>query len=343
VAIGTKRFGRRSLILLAGLVLAMGIGGISRLGQQRARKFSGPVRSITVGTGQEYSSLIWVARQNGYFTENGLDVTTKEFFSNRERVDALLSGRVDITTASEFAFVRTSFDHPDLRVVATCCTMDNIELIARKDRGIKEPSDLKGRRIGVTRKSVAEFFLESFLIFNRLNPGDIEVADFAPADLVEALSEGSIDAGITWQPNVFKIKSRLGENAISWPAQSGRRYNMLVIANQPFINDNQKVIEQYLTSLIQAENVLASREGSEEFANYIARKYSYPSQYMENTWPKHRFVVTLPESLLLIMEEQARWVIENEQGDNYKIPNYFRRVYIDGLEKVRPTHVRIIR
>ena len=46
-----------------------------------------------------------------------------------------------------------------LSILATIARADISQLIARRDRGIVTTSDLKGRRIGVTRTSVGEFLL----------------------------------------------------------------------------------------------------------------------------------------------------------------------------------------
>ena len=38
-----------------------------------------------------------------------------------------------------------------------------MEVVARRDRGIKNPEDLKGKIVGVPKTTIAEFFLNNFL------------------------------------------------------------------------------------------------------------------------------------------------------------------------------------
>jgi NitT/TauT family transport system substrate-binding protein len=53
-------------------------------------------------------------------------------------------------------------------------------------------------------------------------------------------------------------------------------------------------------------------------------------------------MLTLPQALLLAMEDQARWMIENKLTSQTAIPNYFDYIYLDGLKAVKPEAVTII-
>ena len=118
-------------------------------------------------------ALIYVAEDQGFFEENGLDVTIKGYASGKACADALINGEADIATSAGFVFVSHSFDHTDLRVFGTVATAQVKELVARKDKGITTIGDLVGKKIGVTGKSGAEFLLGVFLAFNALSYEDV--------------------------------------------------------------------------------------------------------------------------------------------------------------------------
>lgn len=60
-------------------------------------------------------------------------------------------------------------------------------------------------------------------------------------------------------------------------------------------------------------------------------------------WPKFELRVTLPQALLVVLEDQARWRIENHLTETTTAPNYLHAVHLDGLETVKAGAVTIIR
>ena len=64
--------------------------------------------------------------------------------------------------AADFVGVRNMFEHQDLRVVAQVSDHDVFRLIARRDKGISRPVNLKGKTIGLTKKPLANFTWDVF-------------------------------------------------------------------------------------------------------------------------------------------------------------------------------------
>jgi len=143
---------------------------------------------------KDISSLILIAEKKGYFIDNSLDVTFKEYEAGPIAINALASGKVDIATAAEFVMVHKNFDHDDLRVMAMIAKANKICIVGRKDKGIEEPSQLKGKRIGIKRGSNAEFFMARFLSYNGITLEDIVAIDVLPSEMKGSLENGDIDA-----------------------------------------------------------------------------------------------------------------------------------------------------
>ncbi len=143
-------------------VLAISFGSYLWLRQDQP-EYIGPVDKITVASAEYLTGvLIYIAEDQGYFEKNGLNVTIKSYGSGKECADDLIDGEADICTSAGFVFVSNSFDYTGLRVLGTVATKQVKELVARKDKGITTTDDLRGKRIGVTKKSGAEFQLGVF-------------------------------------------------------------------------------------------------------------------------------------------------------------------------------------
>jgi len=328
------------LALLIGAMIVA--GGYALLTNQNGQPFSGSVEKITLGAfAGETVALVWIAEDRGYFDDVGLEVEIKEFRAGTFALDALVSGEVDVATASEFAVVKKSFAENDLNILASIATAQIRFMIGRKDRGIEVPIDIRRKRVGITRGTGGEFSLGTFLLQNGFTLDDIEVVDLKPSELVEHILRGTIDAALTWQPNVFEIASRLGANAAIFPAQYGQDMYFVLAAAGDRVALQEAAIERLLRALIKAEDFASKKP--EIAQDIVARKFGYENEYIREIWNYHSFSVTLPYSLLLAMEDEANWLIESGLVGQTSVPNFLRNISADSLHAVSPGAVSVVR
>lgn len=60
-------------------------------------------------------------------------------------------------------------------------------------------------------------------------------------------------------------------------------------------------------------------------------------------WQVHQFSLSLDQSLITAMEDEARWMIKNNLTSEKQVPDFMNYVYVDGLKAVKPEAVNIIR
>ena len=328
-------------ILVVVIVIGLIIGGYYLLNQETSKEleYTGSIEKIVLaGYAGEAGTLVYIAKEQGSFEKNGLDVEIKDYQSGKAATDALLTGEADISTSADSVLVSNSFDYEDLIVFGTISTFENKELIARKDKGISQPSDLKNKKIGVTKKSGGEFALGFFLIFNSISQQDIEIVDLKPFEMLEAISNGDVDAVFTWDPNVYNIKQELGNNAISWPGQSD--FYFVLLTKKDWLENNPAAAERFLKSIIEAEDYI--KDNSEAAKEFIKNRFGYESDYIDYSWPKQEFIVTLDQAMLISFEDIARWRIENNLTDKTEIPNYLDYIHVDTLHEIKPEACTIV-
>jgi len=334
---------KNKLYISAGISIIVVLIGISVGGcQEQTGKYTGPVEKISIGaTTQELSALIWIAEEKGYFEENGLDATVKAYDTGIETKNALLAGEVDVADTVDFVISGLGFEEADIKVLASINTAIIDYIIARKDRGISGLSDLKGKKIGIKRGSSAEYYLGRTLIFNNLSLQDVELVALHPPDMPEAIAQGEVDATITWHPHNYHIKNSLGDNAIVWSAHGGQHVYWVIFCKDEFIQKHPEKIERLLKALIQAEEFV--KYNNLEAKGIIARRVNLDLPYIESVWSDFHFVVDLTQSMIIAMEDQARWKIANNLTDKTEAPNYLDYIYLDALEEVKPEAIGIIR
>ncbi len=299
-----------------------------------------PLEEIIIGaTTQELSTLIWIAEEKGYFEENGLDATIKAYDTGIETKDALLADEVDVADTVDFVITSLGLEGVDVKVLASIDTASIDYIIARKDKGILSLSDLKNKKIGIKLGSSAEYYLGRTLLFNNLSLQDVELVAVHPPEMPDAIAQGKVDATITWHPHNYQIQKRLGDNALVWSAQGGQDGYWVVFCRTEFVQQYPQRIKRFLNALIQAEEFVKNNDS--EAKEIIARRVNLDLAYIEAVWSDFYFTVNLPQSMIIIMEHQARWKIENKLTVKTEVPNYLNYVYLDALEEVKPEAVTI--
>ena len=324
-------------ILSAALLIAA--VGLSACGQSTNQ----PVEQLTIGVFKGvFSSLIWIAESQGYFPDNGLDVTIQDQYDTGiAPMRDVIDGKVDIASGAEFVLVSVSFDNKNLKAISTIDLADAIELVARKDHGITRPTDLRGKTIAIPKNTQAEFFLGRFLTFNDLSPDDVEIVGMSPPELVGAIVAGEIDAAMIWEPNIFEISSSLGNKLITFPGQSGQDFYFLMVAKNELITARPQAVERFIKALIRAGNFI--KTNPDQAKAIITEWLDVEEDYIASVWPKNDFTTSLPQSLILAMDDEARWSIANNLTDKKVVPDYLDYIYVDGLEALKPEAVFIIR
>ena len=110
----------------------------------------------------------WIAKEAGYFSAEGLDVELIRVGGSTRMVAAMLGGSAPIIQAGAIAALTANVAGADVIIIGATGTLSPFRLIARPE--IKQPSDLKGKKAGITtfgstsdqvvRIALKEFHLE---------------------------------------------------------------------------------------------------------------------------------------------------------------------------------------
>jgi len=143
---------------------------------------------ITVGIPptDDSSGLVYIAADQGFFADNGLDVTIKDYDVGLRAVSGTLKNENDIAVATEFVIVSKAFEHENVSAVAAVAMYEDKFVIGRTDRGIEGVADLKGKSIGCDRGTISEFFLGRFLQLHDINLTDVTIVDIKRPQFINA-------------------------------------------------------------------------------------------------------------------------------------------------------------
>jgi ABC-type nitrate/sulfonate/bicarbonate transport system substrate-binding protein len=300
----------------------------------------GQLELVTVGAEfSQVNTLLFIAQSSHYFSDNGLNVTIKRYDSGAAALNGMVNGEVDIAMSSEFTVVGKTLADSNISIFGTIDRFQQIYMVARKDRGIQNISDIADKMVGLTSGTSAEFFLGRFLELNSMNISQVKRVDTQPTSIVDALTNGSVDAVVTWQPYISQIENRMGDSVVKWPAQGGQQIYCATTAATSWINSHNSTVVKFLEAIAQAENYLYSNPTDAK--NIMENKLNYSEAYVDSTWPDHQFILSLDQSLVLIMEDEARWLIANNLTNATIVPDFQNYLHVGGLAQVKPNSVTI--
>ncbi|WP_230742209.1 ABC transporter substrate-binding protein [Methanooceanicella nereidis] len=331
------------ITLIAAIIIIALIGSGVWYLQNSRNQISVEMESITVGMSPNIDSaaLIIIADDQHYFADNGLNVTIKDYDVGLRAVNGMLNNENDIAIATEFVLVEKVFDQEKIYGFASIAKYEDKVIIGRSDHGIKNVSDLKGKKIGVDLGTNTEFILGRFLELHGFRLDDVTLVDIKRPQFVDAIGNGSVDAIIVWGLEVSIIKDQLGPAAVTWPAQSGQQGHWLAMCRQDWAGQHPDMINRFLKSIDQAATYTVYHP---EQAKAIARK-RLPADdvYLETIWSNTQFSLSLDQSLITAMEDEGRWMIKNNLTDEKTIPDYRYYLYREGLDQIKPESVNLIR
>ncbi len=334
----------KRLTLLAMQVLIIVLIASSASTACSSQSYSGPAETITLGLGSSAPGFtpVYVALSEGYFAKNDLNVTIKSYASGQAAVQGLLNNEVDIAGTTEYPVVECAFNNNAVNILATMDKDQAFYLTGRKDMGIENISDLKGRKIGLPQGTIAEFYLGRLLELNGLTIDDVTVVNTNMTAAANAIESGNVDAVVVSQPYSYDIAQQLGSNGIQWPAQNGQSAFDNMVARNVWITANPKLVNEFLKALAQAEDFIA-KNPTKAKATQQSLLNNTDDAFLKQSWPLQQFSLSLNESLVAAMEDEARWMIANNLTTEMQVPNFLNYISEGELKSVDPEAVNIIR
>jgi ABC-type nitrate/sulfonate/bicarbonate transport system substrate-binding protein len=311
--------------------------------RKQPEKPAGPPEKITIAyTNNLNPALVHIAFAKGFFKEEGLEATPQPHAFGKPALQAVLEGKADMATAADTPIMFAVMDGRKIAILAVIETSDrNSGIVARMDRGISKPSDLKGKTIAVTRGTTSDYFAETFLIVQGIGRKQVTIIDLKPDEMAAALATGKVDAASAWNPLLTQLQKDLGNKGLAFYGETIYTEAFCVAAGQDFVKQHPGAVRKVLRALIKAEAFL--KKHPEESRRLVAGFIKADKALLDEIWDIYNFRVTLDQSLLVNLEEQTRWSIKNRLTQRRDMPNYLDFIDADGLRVVKPEAVRIIR
>lgn len=341
---------RRASQLLAGLIavpLALGLlafaGCPHRSAEDSETSGAGDAEPITLAIPlQPSSALALIAQEEGYFAEEGVAVRIKHPSIGAQAVQSMLMGEADAATAGDAPIAIRYFRRRDLRIFATIDSSSNdLRIVARRDRGVRGPGDLRGKRIGTQKGSSPHFFLHSYLAKQGIPESEVTLVFMRAEDLPQALASGEVDAFSMREPFVSRARELVGSKIVLFEAPGLYERTENAVCIEALVRRRPKAVMGIIEAFRRAQQL--AEKDPERAIQIVAKQINISPVEMQRLWPSHDFRVRLDQSILATLEDVAQWAVQTGQADAGHRPNYLGIIYFDGLAEVDPAAITVIR
>lgn len=159
---------------------------------------------------------LYVAVNQGYFKEEGLDAELVTLGGGGESMTSLLGGDVDFTFASYPLLVQAQQKgrgNVQIKIVAdaSAAKADTAAVVVKADSPIRTPEDLQGKRIGVSSTgAIDDLAVMAGMKAAKADPSGIQWQVLKIQDMLPKLQSGEIDATFLVEPFVTVAQAQLG-------------------------------------------------------------------------------------------------------------------------------------
>lgn len=261
------------------LALCLCLGGTALARAETIRIFSGS---------SPIFAPVFIADQQGYFKEEGLDVSVRPFTSGAEATEGFRTGAAEFLVAADVPLIYLLTGKDTVMIGQFSSNPDMLLIMGPK--GASKPEDLKGKKIGLVTKSASEYLLNEYLSTAGLKLSDVERVHLAPFDQVPALVRGDVYGLSTWKPFDSKI-SQISPDSYEVASFNGNENYLLfsgIVGNREFLASHKEEAVKVLNALKKASDWLKSADGSERNNTIAAYLKTSPDDVnaviANNTW-----------------------------------------------------------
>jgi ABC-type nitrate/sulfonate/bicarbonate transport system substrate-binding protein len=329
-------------VITAVVVIAMIYSNIRIPKITEIRHPDGPVEKLVITFVEHpFAAPIAVAHTMGFFTDEGLEITLLPHAAGIPVIDALITGQAGLASAAETEVVGALMEGHSLKLAAVISTSEMaLSIIGLKERGIHAREDLKGKKIGITPGTPAEFNLRVLLSLSGIPLSEVRLIELMPEEIDRAISTGIVDAVSTWEPYTTQLFEKFGPDAVQFYNTPPITVSHSILVHRKLIDNNPDVIEKALRALIRAEDFIRNSPGESCIAT--AAVIGMDKRILCRIWNDYTHEIKLDQNLIVRLEVLARWLEKKVAFETDGLHNFLDYIYVDGLMSADPGKVTLV-
>ncbi len=214
----------------------------------------------------------YVAKEKGFFAEQGLDVTIEHSPGRGEHVQLLVAGTVQVTTMDAATVLQRRAD-PGLPVVAIALIGQRGQqaFAALKESGLKTPKDWEGKIVGYKGTPPPDLFALLNAAGADVNKVNLVNVGFDP----RVLSEKQVDVYPLFKSNEPYLLRRWGHELVLWDAADYGvpTLGLTYVTSERYLAEQPELLSRFLRAALQG---IEYAQAHPDQAVEIVLKYAGP-------------------------------------------------------------------
>lgn len=298
-------------------------------------------RVVIAVPSQIYSAPIIVATQQGLFQKAGVEVTNQATLLGKEALQAVLDGKADLAVAADTPTMFAVLGAQDIAIIAGISQSRRaLGIVTRNDRGIHALQDLTGKTVTVTKGTNGLYFLDAMLQVHGIDRSLVTQVDLKVADGIAAFKEGKVDALAIFQPHLAQLEASMGKQIKVFYGEDVYAFRYLLIGKPAYIDHHPEEIQRILQALLAANAAIRADPSGTRSA--VAEVVKVNDSVLSKLFDPEDFVLSLDQALLLSLDDQTRWAMQQGLVKSGPVPNFLRVTKYQALQAVRPGAVKIV-
>ena len=286
------------------------------------------------------SGITMIAKAQGFFEKQGLDVAVTNFTSGKQCLDTVIGGGADVATTAEAPVTAAAMAGQSIAFVAGMEYSDDKTLMLRS-AGIKTRADLKGKKIAYTAGTGSEVYTTQLLKSAGLTTKDVTLVNLKPQEMLPALASGSVDAFNTWEPFITNGRKAMGDLVEPLDTKGVYSETFNIVVMQDYLKANTPVVDKFLAALIDAETWM--KANPDEAIGVIAKAVGMKPEDLKALWNDYVYRVEIGGKQIDALKTHAQWRLDtgNHPPGATTMPDFSRVIFADQLRKLDPSRVSI--
>lgn len=250
----------------------------------------------------------WIAAEQGFFEERGLNVEVIDFTWDQDMNAALASGQLDTIAAATNTLIALANQEVDVQgFLILDASFEADAIIAASD--VTTVEDLAGLQIAYELGATSDLLLNYALSQNGLTIEDVEGVPMAASDAGLALIAGRVDVAVTYEPYISAALRESEDYAVLYTsAEKPGLISDLMIAQSAWIDENPETVEALALAWDDAVNFL--RENPDEGGQIIADAVGSPLE---------EFQIAFEGVQVYNLQENADQLFAGEFQDSFNV------------------------
>lgn len=250
------------------------------------------------------------------FSDESENLEVNTFEGYDEMKDAVISGKLDIAATNWISAIKAAENGEDIKVIAGMSNGESA-LVVKKDSGIENIEDLKGKTIGYFPESIEYVKLANELKEKGIDiKKDVKFKEMDFESMTKELSGGNIDAFCGEEPYVsIALEDGFGK-VIDYKSDEIVPLNTAIIATEENIKDDPEKMRELMDKHVKSTNHLMM---SKEDRINKAAEFGIDKKYLEKSIDNIELSTDISPEMIEEVKKLAEEMKEIGMIDN--IPN----------------------